>query len=406
MRILFLVTQDLDSPSCLGRFFPLARHLASQGHAVRLAALHADISPALATRFTRDNVEVHYVGQMHVRKRGDTKTYFSAAGLILNALKATLALTRVALGSNADLLYICKPHPMNSLAALAARMLRRKAVFLDYDDFEAGSGRFQGAWQRAVVAFFEDRVPRWVDHVTTHTTFLQDRLRALGIPAQKITFLPTGVDEVRFKEVVPDQVEKLRESLGLEGRQVVAFIGSLSLPSHPVELLLQAFDIVHTNLPESCLMLVGGGEQFEALRDQASLPEWIGSILLAGRIPPGEIPAYYRLADLVVDPVYDDMAARGRLPLKLLESWVSGVPFISAQVGDRQLLLGDPPAGLLAIPGDASDLARCILNVLTDPALAEDLRRRGIERARLYSWTNLTGELSSVLAKYSPRVRL
>lgn len=403
MRFLFLVTQDLESPSCLGRFFPLARHLASLGHEVRLAALHADYSPARANRFIREGVEVLYVSQMHVRKRDDTKTYFSTADLILNSLKATLALTRVALASNADILYVCKPHPMNSLAALAAKIIRRKTIFLDYDDFEAGSGHFQGAWQRSVVTFFEDHVPKWVDHITTHTTFLQGRLRALGIPPQKITYLPTGVDEVRFVEVAAEQVEKLRGNLGLQGRSVVAYIGSLSQPSHPLELLLQAFEIVHAELPESCLLLVGGGEYFEALRDLSQSPKWQRSILLAGRIPPGEIPAYYRLADLVVDPVYDDMAARCRLPLKLLESWASGVPFVSAQVGDRELLMGDPPAGLLARPGDASDLARRILDVLTDPELAGELSRRGLERARGYSWADLTHELIPVMAQYISR---
>lgn len=403
MRILFLVTQDLESPSCLGRFFPMARHLASQGHAVRLAALHADFSPALADHFIKDGVDVQYVSQMHVRKRGDTKTYFSTAGLVLSTLKATLALSRVALASDADILYVCKPHPMNSLAALAARLLRRKTVFLDYDDYEAGSGRFQGAWQRAVVAFFEDHVPRWVHHITTHTTFLQERLQALGIPPQKITYLPTGVDEFRFTAVQADQVQKLRERLGLQGRQVVAFIGSLSLPSHPVELLLQAFDIVQSELPGSALLLVGGGEQFESLHDLVLSQHKQNTILLAGRIPPGDIPAYYRLADLVVDPVYDDTAARGRLPLKLLECWVSGVPFVSAQVGDRQLLLGDPPAGLLARPGDAPDLARCILQVLQEPAFAGELIQRGHERARFFSWDNLTHELIPLMRRYSSR---
>ena len=366
-------------------------------------ALHSDFSASGENQFAREGVAVGYVGQMHVRKRGDGKTYFSTPELILISLKSTLALTRAALRTDADILYVCKPHPMNSLAALAARLLQRKTVFLDYDDYEAGSGRFQGAWQKSVIKFFENGTPKRVDHISTHTYFLRDRLLALGIPAQKITYLPGGVDVDRFEPADPLQVEQLRKNLGLEGRKIVAYIGSLSLPSHPVEILLQAFDIVHAQVPESALLLVGGGDQFETLRIQAQSSGKSQHVHFTGRVPPSDIPAYYRLADVVVDPVHDDEIARGRLPLKMLESWISEVPFVSADVGDRKILLGDPPAGLLARTGDAADLARCIQNVLLNNALADELRKRGVKQAGVFSWTNVTREIITVLERYTQK---
>jgi glycosyltransferase involved in cell wall biosynthesis len=101
-----------------------------------------------------------------------------------------------------------------------------------------------------------------------------------------------------------------------------------------------------------------------------------------------------------VDPVHDDEIARGRLPLKLLESWISEVPFVSSDIGDRKRLLGEPPAGLLARTGDAGDLARCIHSILSDRALAEELRKRGVIQARVYSWKNVTQEILSVMERY------
>ena len=90
-----------------------------------------------------------------------------------------------------------------------------------------------------------------------------------------------------------------------------------------------------------------------------------------------DIPVYYRLADVVVDPVYDDDTARSRVPLKLFESWISQVPFVSGDVGDRMLLLGTPPAGILANPGDSNSLAASILQILENPQTAIDLKQRG-----------------------------
>ena len=42
MRILFILTQDLDSPSGLGRYRPMAEVLIQSGHQVRILALHPD----------------------------------------------------------------------------------------------------------------------------------------------------------------------------------------------------------------------------------------------------------------------------------------------------------------------------------------------------------------------------
>lgn len=41
-KILFLLTQDLASPSGLGRYFPIAKYLVEQGYQAEIGALHSD----------------------------------------------------------------------------------------------------------------------------------------------------------------------------------------------------------------------------------------------------------------------------------------------------------------------------------------------------------------------------
>jgi glycosyltransferase involved in cell wall biosynthesis len=112
------------------------------------------------------------------------------------------------------------------------------------------------------------------------------------------------------------------------------------------------------------------------------------------------VPLYYRLAEVVVDPVIDNEVGRTRLPLKLFESWASQTPFVTADVGDRKLVMGEPAAGLLAAPGDADSLAGAILQVLTTPGLAEELRQAGSKRALEYDWDRLAQRLESVYNNY------
>lgn len=75
MKILFLLTQDLESPSGLGRYWPLARELAVLGHQICILALHADFDNLKTKKLVKDNVAIHYVGQMHVKKRNSNKEY-------------------------------------------------------------------------------------------------------------------------------------------------------------------------------------------------------------------------------------------------------------------------------------------------------------------------------------------
>ncbi len=396
MKILFLLTQDLESPSGAGRYFPLARELAALGNQVTIAALHSDYAMVSEKRFQREGVDVQYVAQMHVRKKGDRKTYFSFFGLIPIALWAAWKLSLIALRVPADIIHIAKPHPMNSLAGLVAKILRRRVVFLDCDDHETSSNRFSAKWQQYGVAFFENYTPRHVHHVTTHNTFLQNRLLEIGVPSKKITYLPNGVDIKRFAGVNDVRINELRRLLGLEGREVVAYIGSLSAPAHSVDLLLNAFQRLHMLLPSSLLLVVGGGEEFDRLQEVTHSLGLSNAVRFTGRVSSAEAPLYYRLADVVVDPVYDEPAARGRLPLKMFESWISGTPFLTGDVGDRRMVMGEPPAGLLVPAGDAQAIADALHALLRDPILAETLRQRGLRRAQDYTWDKLAHELNEV----------
>ena len=412
MRILFLLTQDLESPLGIGRVWPLARELVGRGHQVRIAALHSNWAGLTERRFIKNGVMVEYVAPMHVRKIGSQKQYYSPFKLAAVVLRASWALARAALSAPVDIIQVCKPHPMNSLAGLLAYRLKGGVLCVDCDDYEAAVNRFGAGWQQRVVAFFERHVPRAAQVVTTHTDFMHDKLVAWGCPAERIHYLSNGVDLERFTPPSPPTVSALREKLGLQHKQVVAYLGSLSLTSHPIDLLVEAFKILNEQLPKTALLLVGGGEDAERLGDLAQHLGIGQDVYFTGRVVPAELPLYYALADVTVDPVYDNEAARGRSPLKMFESWASGVPFITAPVGERVKLAGNPPASLLVSPpGDRVALAKGIQSILESPILAQQLRQQGLERVKKFTWDLLAEQIEAVyqeavLAQYDRKHHL
>ncbi|MEW6718788.1 MAG: glycosyltransferase family 4 protein [Chloroflexota bacterium] len=393
MRILFLLTQDIHSPSGLGRYLPLAKGLSELGHQVHLVGLHPHFESLPHKKLEVDGVHVHFVAPMHVRKSGAHKTYYPWYRLLLLAMRATWQLARTALTLPADIIHIAKPHPMNSLAGLAANLFRGRRIVLDCDDYEAAAGSFGAPWQEKVVTFFERWMPHRVSGITTNTHFMAAKIHSWHVPPEKIALIPNPIDPTRFATPKPQVVSALRRRLGLSGKQVVMYVGTMSRKSHAVDVLLEAFPHVLQAEPQSVLLLVGGGEDFEALKRQAEELGIRSSVVFVGPVPPEQVAAYYRLGKVSVDPVRDDDAARGRFPLKMLESWVCALPFISADVGDRQVLLGSPPTGLLAVPGNAEALAQAILNIFSNPRLAKAYVQRGSEQVKAYFYPCVAADL-------------
>jgi glycosyltransferase involved in cell wall biosynthesis len=136
-------------------------------------------------------------------------------------------------------------------------------------------------------------------------------------------------------------------------------------------------------------MIVGGGDDFQRLQKRSQDMGFGNSVIFPGRIAPEQVANYYHVADVTVDPVHDDDAARGRSPLKLFESWACNVPFVSQDVGDRKILLGDPPAGILTKPGNNEALSEAIIRVLTEPNLKRELQNCGGKRVEEFYWDKL-----------------
>lgn len=389
MDILFLLTQDINSPSGLGRYWPFCRELAQLGHNVSIAGLHPDYDAVKLKKKEIDGVSIEYVAQMHVKKKGNLKGYFSPLELIGAMITATWRLSKIAVKSKAQIIHICKPHPMNGIAGLAARVLKNKIIFLDCDDYEAESNRFSTKWQRWGVALFERLLPHMVKTVTSNSMETINRLKKWGVKENKIIYLPNGVDRLRFSRGENKNIEELRASLNLGRCPVVAYIGSLSLPSHPVNLLVEAFALVVHQISDAILLIVGGGEDLPEIQSQCQELGIFNAVRIIGRVPPESVPSYFQLATVTVDPVIDNDASRGRVPLKMFESWASGIPFVSAPVGDRRLLAGDPPAALLVSPGNISDLATAIIQIIESPELQHQLGERGLHQVRQYYWEKI-----------------
>jgi glycosyltransferase involved in cell wall biosynthesis len=405
MRLTFLLTQSLDSPGGGGRHLPLAKALARLGHRPRLIALHHDYRHAAERRYLDDGVQVHYVGQMHVRKAGNRKTYYRAPALLAVAALGTARLAAAALRWPGDALHVCKTQPMNAAAAWLAHRLRGVPVYLDSDDYETINNRFSSPWQQQVVRRFEDWMPSFAAGITASNTFIAQRFASLGYPPDRIRVIPHGIDPARFAVLeqagLEDRLAGLRRRLDIgPDDPVVVYVGSLSLVNHALELLVRAFADVAEAEPRARLLLVGAGEDLERLQvmvDEAGLRP---RARFAGRVPKEEVPLYFRLGRVSADPKRDTPAAHSSLSLKMIESIACGVPCVTADTGDSKALLDG--AGLAVRPGDAAALAEGLLAILRDPDRAAGMRTAAAALRQEYSWDALARRFAGIYQLAGP----
>jgi glycosyltransferase involved in cell wall biosynthesis len=386
MRIVFLLPMGIDRPSGR-RYFNIARGLVRRGWYVRLLALHPDFATCHQRRFVADGVEVWYVGQMHTRKTGNTTVRFSPLTLLWVVIRSTLGLIWGVLRSPADYYHLGKPQPINGMAAIiAVCLLRRKSFFVDCDDDEVTANRLTAGWQRAVFAFWQWLLPRLAVGITVNTHYLAAQL---GQPGKPCVIVPNGVAIAQFT-VPPDSIRTaLAHALGLDQGPVIAYVGTIALHNHPVDLLITAFAQVVSHHPTARLLIIGGGEDLAAVQANVARQPWRDRVIFTGHVPHATVRGLLALADLSVDPVYDDAVARARSPLKLIESLALGVPVITGDVGDRAEMLNFGAAGTVVQPGDAQALATAINELLADPVRRMAMAEAAVAQARRYDWDRL-----------------
>jgi glycosyltransferase involved in cell wall biosynthesis len=98
-----------------------------------------------------------------------------------------------------------------------------------------------------------------------------------------------------------------------------------------------------------------------------------------GFVPEVTLSVLYRLAGVFVFPsLYEGFG------LPPLEAMACGAPVITSKVSSLPEVVGD--AAVLVDPHSSQEIADAILRVLSDSALAADLRAKGFARAQAFSW--------------------
>src|SRR5690606_1815126 len=134
-----------------------------------------------------------------------------------------------------------------------------------------------------------------------------------------------------------------------------------------LDLMLAAMPRILARLPDTRLLLVGGGPQEATLIRQAERLGLGDRVIFTGRVPHERVPAYSSLVDAFVFPRKSMRLTELVTPLKPLEAMAQGKLVLASDVGGHRELIDDGSTGLLFRHDDVEDLARCAVDALGRP---------------------------------------
>ena len=279
-----------------------------------------------------------------------------------------------------------RPDVLHAAAFVAPLVSSCPTVVTVYDlSFDLFPDFFRGPNQTYLRIFTRRSVrrARRVIAISEHTR--RDVHRLYGVPLDHIDVAYPGVD-ARFRPLPREEVEAFRRKHDLPDRFFL-YLGTLE-PRKNLDRLIDACGELEIRdaSPRSeaergwRLEIVGGkGWMVDDLFARVKSRGLEQRVMFAGYAPAEDLPLWYNAATAFVYPsLYEGF---GMPPL---EAMACGAPVIASSAASLPEVVGD--AGILVAPDDVQGLAQAMRRVWRDESLRGDLSRRGVERARRFTW--------------------
>ncbi len=186
-----------------------------------------------------------------------------------------------------------------------------------------------------------------------------------GISSAKIAIIPNGID-AKYLETEADP-DKVRRQYGLDGKFVVAYIGTHGM-SHALETVLEAADELK-ELQDVHFLFVGEGAEKQRLEALAAERQ-LDNVTFLHEQPRERLLAFYRASNVGLVPLRRLPIFRKVLPSKLFELMGSGCAIICSVEGEAAALVERAGAGLCIEPENASELVSSIRELRDHPELS------------------------------------
>jgi len=356
-----------------------AEALVSHGYEVDVICLRYGHEPSA------DNVggvTIHRLPVRRDKKRGLPAQLFEYVTFLVLAF---FKLTRLHLRRPYHVVQIHNVPDFLVFAALVPKLTGSRLI-LDLHDLmpEFFAARFQSdptSLPMQLVQLQERLSCRFADHVITVSEHWRQSLIKRGMSAKKCSVLMNLADPRIFKK--PDGALALSPA---DGQFRLIYHGTITY-RYGLDLLLQAVNLVRGEISAIHLSIIGAGEYVDTLRQMVQELKLSEHVHLGEVVPVEQLPPLISAADLGVVPYRSGVFTDELLPTKLMEYAAMGVPAIASRTTAIAAHFDESMVQFFT-PGDANELAHCILTLYRDRARLAELGANIQSFNLQYNWAS------------------
>jgi len=238
-----------------------------------------------------------------------------------------------------------------------------------------------GFIQNTKRSVFANYLSKWISKRNPATIVVSEKMKTdlvnLGIPAKKLKLVHNAIVADHYKNL--NQKTELIEQHKLEKESIIlGCIGRIS-PEKGQRFLCQSFLGVIRNYPNTQLIFIGHGPDYESLTDEYK--QYENNIKFLGYKQ--NIRDYISILDIHVLPSFTE-----GLPNVILETSIMEVANIATNVGGNSECIRNFETGIIVEVGDESEMTNAIVKMIEN----ENLRKQYAINGRNYILENFAFE--------------
>ncbi|MEK7159480.1 MAG: glycosyltransferase family 1 protein [Patescibacteria group bacterium] len=228
-------------------------------------------------------------------------------------------------------------------------------------------------------AVFRSTVKKATKIIAVSESTKQGIIRYFKVNPDKIIVTHEGVDE-RFKIIENCAIiNKVKNKFGI--CQPFIFYVGVWRDHKNLTGLVEAFNLLKKNYALPHQLVLGGREDLHdtKVRERINASPFKNDIITTGYISDQELPPLYNAADLFVLPSFIE-----GFGLIAIEAQKCGCSVVSTNTSSMPEILND--SALFFNPWSSNEMSEQIYAVLSNETLKQELRNKGLENVKRFSW--------------------
>lgn len=262
-----------------------------------------------------------------------------------------------------------------------------------HGDSIRGYGRYKGMIAGTASFLYKNILAKKIlNHakiIISPSEYYIDVSKFLGDYKHKIISLPNGINLEEFD--ISYSKEECKDYLGLTGKKVILFVGSL-YPLKGPHILLKAIPEILKNQQDLIFIFMGGGniEEYKELSRALNIEKEVKFIgYTSGKFK----ITYYKAADIFVLPSTEAFEV---FPLVLLEASASALPMVVSNLDTFKCIVNDGYNGVFTKMRDEKSLSETISYLLKNENIRNQMGINARKNVEKFSWNKIAIDTENI----------